>query len=263
RVIAAGMVAGFQGEQLKKQLEGESLEYNFSTVPGETRTNLKVVDEALNVTTEINEPGFTVTGEQLKDFSDRLSGLLDEAGCLVIGGSLPQGAPDHIYRDFIELANGKGVRTILDADGPALREGIKARPYAIKPNLHELEQLVGHKLATSQDIIAAGRGLLEQGIALIIISMGSKGSIVMDDKEVYQVTPFKITPKSTVGAGDSMVAALVYALLGNKSLEEIALWATTAGTVTASKSGTQVCTLAEVQNLLSQVTTTKVAGLSC
>lgn len=257
-VIAAGLVAGFQGQQLLKQLERDAIEVCFVNVQGETRTNLKIVDESMKVTTEINEPGFNVSPEDLECLGQKLSKLLDQASLFIIGGSLPPGVPDHIYRDYIEMANSKGVKAILDADGGALQEGIKAKPFAIKPNLHELEQLVGRKLTTPPEIVSAGKQLLGQGISLVIISMGSKGSIVLDKKEVYQVTPFPISPKSTVGAGDSMVAALGYSLLENKSLAEIAVWATTAGTVTASKSGTQVCTLAEVQHLLTQVRAFKI-----
>lgn len=257
-VIAAGLVAGFQGQQLLKQMERDAIEVSFVNVQGETRTNLKIVDERVKVTTEINEPGFNVFPEDLGRLGQKLSALLDQASLLIIGGSLPPGVPDHIYGDYVEMANSKGVKAILDADGGALREGIKAKPFAIKPNLHELEQLVGRKLTTTPEIVSAGKQLLGYGISLVIISMGSQGAVVLDQKEVYQVTPFAISPKSTVGAGDSMVAALAYSLLENKSLAEIAVWATTAGTVTASKSGTQVCTLAEVQHFLPQVHALKI-----
>lgn len=257
-VTAVGLIAGFQGQQMLNQLERDAIGRCFVNVQGETRTNLKIVDEVTKVTTEINEPGFTVYPADLEHFYQKLMVLLDQASFLVIGGSLPPGVPDHIYRDYIEMANSKGVKAILDADGSALREGIKAKPFAIKPNIHELEQLVGRKLTTKQEVVSAGKTLVDQGISLVMISQGSQGSIVLDHKQAYQVTPFSISPKSTVGAGDSMVAALVYSLLENKSLQEIAIWATTAGTVTASKSGTQVCTLAEVQNLQHEVNAVRI-----
>lgn len=252
-VTAAGLIAGAQGQQLLKQVEREAIKVRFVNVQGETRTNLKVVDETTKTTTEINEPGFTVSADNLAQFRQELLQLLDAAAVLVIGGSLPPGVPEDIYRDYIELANSKGVKAILDADGQAFREGLKAKPFAVKPNIHELEELLGQKLETVQEIVSAGKALVQQGISLVIISMGSRGSIVLDEKEVYQVTPFSITPQSTVGAGDSMVAALAYSLLEAKPLAEIAILATTAGTVTASKSGTQVCTLAEVKDSLTKV----------
>ncbi|MBZ4646434.1 MAG: 1-phosphofructokinase [Clostridia bacterium] len=252
-VLAAGLIAGFQGQLLLEYLEAEGIKTSFLKIPGETRTNLKIVEEKTKITTEVNEAGFLVTQEDLKRFSDNLLHLMDQTCILVLSGSLPPGVPETIYKDYIEIANAKGIKTILDADGKALEEGIKALPFAIKPNIHELENLAGCKLLEEKDVVLAGRHLIEKGINLVVISMGSEGAIVLNDKETYRVKTFPIKRESTVGAGDSMVATLAYALLNNKPLEEIAKWITTAGTITASKPGTQVCTLAEVQQSLHQV----------
>lgn len=257
-VIATGMVSGVQGQQILEQLRKEGIENYFTNVSGETRTNLKIVDEKTKITTEINEPGFIVSPEDLADFQRKLSVLLDRASFLVIAGSLPTGVPESIYRDFINMANSKGVKTIFDADGAALKAGIEAVPYAVKPNIYELEQLIGCKLAITEEIVSAGKKLIDSGISLVMISMGSQGSIVLNRDEAYRVSPFSINPQSTVGAGDSMVAMLAYSLLENKTLAETAVWATAAGTVTASKSGTQVCTLEEVQSNLTGVEISKI-----
>lgn len=252
-VLATGLMAGFYGRRLIKELENEGIGNSFLEVEGETRTNLKIVDEERKITTEINEPGFAVFPKDLKRFEKKLTDLLNNAAILVIGGSLPVGAPETTYREYLQIAKEMGVKTILDADGPALKEGIKAGPYALKPNIYELEKLMGRRLDNEEEIVRAGREICEEGVALVVISMGSEGSIVLDREEAYRVYPFSIQPQSTVGAGDSMVAALIYSLLENKSLEEIAKWTTTAGTVTASKAGTQVCSLAEVKQHLNQV----------
>jgi 1-phosphofructokinase len=256
--LAAGLTAGFQGQLLLEYLEEENIKTSFISAEGETRTNSKIVDEKAKVTTEINEPGFFVTPKILAHFNERLSNLLDYSSILVLGGSLPPGVPEDIYRIYVEMANSKGVRTILDADGKALEEGIKAVPFAIKPNIYELEKLVGMKLLTEKEILSAGRNLIEQGVSMVLISMGKEGAVILNNKEAYRVNSFSIIPKSTVGAGDSMVAALAYTLLENKTLEEIALWTTAAGTITASKPGTQVCTLSEVQQSLHQVRALKI-----
>ncbi|MCF6093939.1 1-phosphofructokinase [Microaerobacter geothermalis] len=252
-VLATGFIAGSQGDFIMKKLKNEGMKFHFLRIDGETRTNLKIVEEETKVTTEVNESGFEVSKKDLDQFMDEMEEILNESNILVLGGSLPPGVPDTIYRDFIEMANHRNVKTILDADGAALKEGIKAKPYAIKPNLFELEQLFGYELDSDEKIISVSKELLKVGISLIVISMGSKGSVVMDKEEIYRVTPFPIIPGSTVGAGDSMVAALVYSLLKEKSLIELAKWITTAGTVTASKPGTQVCTFTEVQRFLGQV----------
>lgn len=257
-VTATGFMAGLQGRVLCKQLEEQGIQADFLAITGEVRTNLKIYEEETKITTEINEPGFTVQADDLLHFREKLSDLLKQATLLVVGGSLPPGVPDDVYRDYIEMANRRGVKTILDADGIPLQEGIKAKPFAVKPNVFELEQWIGHELDTEENIISAAKELLREGVSLAVISMGSQGSIVMDGHETYRFRPFPITPKSTVGAGDSMVAALAYSLLEGKSLAEAGILATTAGTVTASKSGTQVCTLSEVQASLARVHTQKI-----
>lgn len=257
-VLTTGFIAGNQGKYLINQLEKQGIQINLSEVQGETRTNLKIVDETSNITTEINEQGFEITRTDIEKFSEQLYKKIDKGSILVLGGSLPNGAPANIYRKIIEVVQAKGAKVILDADGDALKEGIEAKPYAVKPNLQELEQYLNQPLETDQDLLFAGQQLLNKGISIVLISLGSKGAIIMNHQEAYRVKPFSIIPKSTVGAGDSMVAALVYCILEQKSFEEIARWTTTAGTVTAAKSGTQVCTLNEVQKLISKVKCLKI-----
>lgn len=255
---ATGLLAGSQGQLLLNYLNLESISADFLTIPGETRTNLKIVDDRTNVTTEINETGFKVAPSDMNSFITKLSTMLEEASCLVLSGSLPPQVEPTIYRQLIDLANRKGVKSILDADDKALVEGIQAVPFAIKPNIHELEQLTGCKMANDRDIVRACRLLLKRGIQMIIVSMGAQGAIVMNCHEAYRVKMEAIIPKSTVGAGDSMVGALVYSLLNQHSLAETARWAVAAGTVTALKSGTQVCSLQEVGQFLNQISLKKI-----
>ncbi|WP_339063918.1 1-phosphofructokinase [Tepidibacillus marianensis] len=253
-ILATGFIAGDQGNLLRNQLKGLKIIDDFILVEGETRTNLKIVDEHSWVTTEINEKGFEITDQDVEKLKNQFRSHLTPHSIIVFAGSIPQGGSSDIYAEFIQLANQAGSKTILDADGMALEEGIKAKPFAIKPNIFELEQLLDRPLDTTDKILEAGNELIQQGISMLIISMGSKGAIVMNEQEAYQVTPFPITPKSTVGAGDSMVATLVYSLLQNLSLRETAQWVTTAGTITATKPGTEVCSLEEVKHSVEKIT---------
>ncbi|WP_075858936.1 1-phosphofructokinase [Carboxydothermus pertinax] len=252
-VAAFGLIAGHQGRFIQSKLEGEGIKTYFINVPGETRTNLKIVDMASTTTTEINEPGFWVEEKKLYEFTELLLSRLKEASFLVLSGSLPAGVSPAIYKDYIENARKFGIKTFLDANGDALREGIAGKPFGVKPNLLELQELMGQTLDTTEKIVDAGKTLLKEGIALVVISLGKDGAIFLSNQEGFKVTPFPVTPLSTVGAGDTMVAAIVFALLQGKPLIEIARLATTAGTVAAAKSGTQACTLAEVLEKLSLV----------
>jgi 1-phosphofructokinase len=257
-VIATGLISGFQGQILSELLSDEKIEAQFVRIPGDTRTNLKIVEEETNITTEINEAGFSVRNEDLEQFKDRLSCLLENASFMVLSGSLPVGVKEDIYAELIQLAGSKGVRTVLDADGIALQKGIKATPYAVKPNLNELEKLFGRKMSDDMDIIKAGSMLQEQGVEIIAVSMGAEGAILMKREEILRVRTFPVTPISTVAAGDSMVAALVFSLLNEYPLEYTAKWITAAGTITALKSGTQVCSFEEVQKSLDLVSVEKI-----
>ncbi|WP_141336136.1 1-phosphofructokinase [Paenibacillus sp. tmac-D7] len=253
RVTAVGFLAGTLGSRIRRELEGIGIRTEFVEVAGETRTNMKLVDTWKRVTTEINEPGFDIAPEALKALNQNLEALLAETEVMVLGGSLPKGVDTQIYYDYIRMAHRFGVKTILDADGEALAAGIEAIPYAVKPNQFELEQLVGAKLETDRDIVEAGRSLLNRGIRVVLVSMGAQGAIVMNETETYRVRPFPIEALSTVGAGDSMVAVMAHALLVDRPLPELARWSAAAGTLTASKPGTQVSTFEEIERHVNQV----------
>ncbi|MNW27647.1 Tagatose-6-phosphate kinase [compost metagenome] len=252
-VVATGFAGGYAGTQLLDRLQVMKVEQFFVKVEGETRTNLKIVDSESKVTTEVNERGSGITAGEASTFHTQLERLLEEVEVLVLGGSLQPGMPEDTYRRIGELAKSKGVKTILDADGEAFKQGLKAIPFAVKPNIHELEQLVGKPLDSDEAVIQACQSLLEQGIEWVVVSMGGDGSILVSADEVIRARPFPIVPQSTVGAGDSMVAAISACLLHNRSLLMTARWATAAGSITASKPGTEVCTLAEVESHLEAV----------
>ena len=253
-VVATGFIAGESGKKLENKVNQLGVKSDFIEVMGgEVRTNLKVVDISTNQTTEINEPGFSVTDKAEVLLKDKIINLLDDASFLILSGSLPNGIEADVYQQYIEIARKKGVKVILDADGLSLKRGIEAKPYAIKPNLFELEQYSGKDLINTDAIIAAGKSILEKGVELICISLGEDGSIFLTSKEGYHITPMKITPKSSVGAGDSMVATLAYSYLHDYSLVDAAKFSTAAGTITATKEGTTVCTLDEVEHTYSKM----------
>ncbi|GMX65343.1 1-phosphofructokinase [Paenibacillus elgii] len=253
-VASWGLTAGHQGKIVTEQLTGLGIPSYFIETEGETRTNLKVYVECTQETTELNEAGFMVGRKALHEFIERYTDAVRNASIVVLGGSLPPGAPDDTYKTLIEIANHAGARTVLDADGDPFRHGIEAVPYAIKPNIHELEALFKETFQSDTEIVSAARRLTGKGIAYVSVSLGAEGSILVSETEAVRAKPFPIVPLSTVGAGDSMVAALVYCLLEGKPLVEMARWTSAAGTVTASKPGTEVCTLAEVEEKVSKVT---------
>lgn len=249
-VAVTGFAAGDTGTSLLNFLQKEELSCDFLEIPGQTRTNLKIFDQAARKTTEINESGCPVAAADLEKFEMKFAGLCRGARLTVLSGSLPPGVPADIYGHFIETARKAGTRVILDADGEALRLGIKSIPYAVKPNIHELSALVGRTLTTPGEVLAAGRQLTKLGIGVVIVSMGADGAVVLNDHEAFKADSWNISVQSATGAGDSMVGALADAVLRDASLADMARITTAAGTVTASKPGTRLCTRAEVMDTL-------------
>ncbi|MEV5026844.1 1-phosphofructokinase [Paenibacillus sp. LPE1-1-1.1] len=255
-VNALGFTAGYQGQVIRDQLEKLGVHSAMIEAEGETRINLKMVDESTKQTTELNEQGFAVDAPLLEQFRELFKTKAAEASIIVLGGSLPPGTPPDYYQTLIEIARELGIKTILDADGEALARGVEASPFAIKPNIHELEALLGEKLGTMEEVIRGAKTLIDRGIEYVLVSMGAEGSLLVNRTEAVRASPFPIVPVSTVGAGDSMVAAMVYSFLEGKSIEETARWTSAAGTITASKPGTQVCTLQEVMHSVQRVALT-------
>lgn len=260
-VKALGYAGGRDGEQLLKILEEAKINAEFIPVEDRTRSNLKIFAEDTSITTELNEPGANVNMQEAEQFRQVLEKELRDASYLVLGGSVPPGVSSSIYGDYIRFAEQMGVKTVLDADGEALKEGLKAKPYAVKPNIHELQQWLGRELRTEEEVIAGAREILQLGTSLVIVSMGGDGALFVSHDEVYRTKPFPIKVQSTVGAGDSMVAVLIYALIQGKQLKEIAAWTTAAGTITASKEGTQMCSLKEVSQKYNDVEVIHITNL--
>lgn len=256
-VVAWGFQAGAEGLILMEMLEENGIPSNFFQTPGKSRVNTKVVDESTKQTTELNEMGQQPGEAVVRKFLEAFEAEMKFTSLLVLGGSLPPGMPQDFYRTLIEIAGNNGVRTLLDADGEALALGIEAGPYAIKPNLHELQLLVSERLDSDEAIVAAARKLLNRRTQCVAVSMGAEGAIIVHAEGTFRTRPFPITPISTVGAGDSMVAAMAHCLAEEMPIEDTVRWMTAAGSVTASKPGTEVCTLAEVSMKLAEIDVTR------
>lgn len=250
---AVGILGGESGRTLLAALEREGLRTHFRFVEGQTRTNLKIIDRALHTNTDINEPGLTVSPADLDALLRDLLGMVREGDIVVLAGSLPQGAPQDTYRVWTAACREKGARVCLDADGVLLAEGLKAAPYLIKPNEDELSRLVGHRLTDTDELIAEGRRLLKGGVTRVVISLGERGALYMRGNEVLYAEGLSVPVGSTVGAGDSVVAALAYADSLGMSDEDAVRLSTATGAANVMCSGTQPAEWEAVEKLLPQV----------
>ena len=250
---AAGILGGGSGKMLEKLLEGEPFATRFRFVEGQTRTNLKIIDRERHTNTDINEPGLTVTDADLDALLHELLAELRPGDIVVLAGSLPKGAPQDTYRTWTAACKKAGARVFLDADGALLAEGLKAAPYLIKPNDDELSRLAGKKLETLEELTAEGRKLLERGIERVVIPLGSRGALYLRKGSTIYAEGLRVPVGSTVGAGDSVVAALAYAEAQGLSEEEAVRLSTAAGAANVMCSGTQAAEREAVEALLPKV----------
>lgn len=250
---AVGILGGESGRTLDKLLEGEPFATRFRFVEGQTRTNLKIIDREGHTNTDINEPGLTVTDADLDALLHELLAELRPGDIVILAGSLPKGAPQDTYRTWTAACKKAGARVFLDADGALLAEGIKAAPYLIKPNDDELSRLAGKKLETLEELTAEGRRLLERGIERVVISLGGRGALYLRKGSTIYAEGLRVPVGSTVGAGDSVVAALAYAEAQGLSEEEAVRLSTAAGAANVMCSGTQAAEREAVEALLPQV----------
>ena len=204
----------------EKRLMLTSTAYDFVWCDGSARTNIKVFDRAEGVVTELNESGIPLDEALLGEIEDLVIRHAENSDYLVLSGSLPPGCPPDFYRTLIRAVDGMGCQCILDADGERLKYGLDAAPFMIKPNHLELEMMAGRKLTSLKDIRNAAFKYLDTGVKVIAVSLGSDGAMITNGGETLYAPRMNIEVKSTVGAGDSMVAGLAAGFMGDNDLED-------------------------------------------
>lgn len=209
--LCTGFLAGETGRAMERALEEmEGLEPRFLFVPGETRTNLKIMEPDGSLT-EFNEPGPDVT-RALPDLAALLEELLSAGDVVVLSGSAGPGTPDTAYRALTELAHRKGARVFVDADGPLLEKALEAGPDLIKPNGYELGKLLGRPGSDVAELARMALELNRRGVGTVCVSLGGDGALFVHGGKALRAKGLKMEVRSTVGCGDTMVAALAYAL---------------------------------------------------
>lgn len=251
--LATGILAGNNGKNLLSMLKEYKFHKDFVMVPGETRTNMKIRDLKTNAITEVNEPGQPLRTEDLEVFFRKLKKYLHKSEIMVLSGSLPPETTDCFYTAAIQMAAQMNSRVIFDADGSSLKMGIQSKPYAIKPNLREMERLTGKVLDTYDKIRIEVERLAKTGIGMILVSMGERGSVFHCKGTTWRVSPLQVEVKSTIGAGDAMVAAMAFCMHHGKSPEETARITMAAGCLSTAEEGTEMARWQDIQQVYNNV----------
>lgn len=250
-------VTGFLGQEnvaiFEQFFASKRIDDQFIRVPGSTRIGVKIVDGINQQTTDINMPGLQPPADALNALDATLERLSTTCDWFVLSGRLPAGVPVTTYATLIKQLKAHGKRVILDTSREALHEGVLAGPTVVKPNIDELQQLIGYELPNEDAIEQAARQLLTNGIQLVVVSMGARGAMFLDANTTLIAVPPPVVVKSTVGAGDAMVAGLLAGLLQGLSLPDCARLATAFSLGTITRVGAHLPALDVLQAYIPQV----------
>ncbi len=208
------------GMQVSAFLKQEDIPFVSCAVDASLRVNTKIFDSAKRQMTEINCKGPSLTAREAEAFFRLLDEALPETAILAVCGSVPPGLPDSLYFDAIKKAHALGIPAVLDATGPLLREGIQAGPEVIKPNIGEMEMLLGTSLNTKKDCVRACRQLIRAGVGAVCLTLGGDGALMVDAENAWFSEGLDIPVRGVQGAGDSVVAGICAAMLKTRDKGE-------------------------------------------
>lgn len=249
---ALGFIGGFTGDFINNFLKSLMINTDFVKVNEDTRINVKLKSQQ---ETEINAKGPRITEADLEALKWKIRELTSE-DTLVLAGSVPSSMPKSTYEELVKICNENRTTFVVDAEGELLKKVIPFKPFLIKPNHHELGDLFNTVLTTCEDVIPYGRELVKQGAENVIVSLAGNGAVLINKDYVLKATVPKGEVKSSVGAGDSMVAGFLAAFVKTNSVEEAFRFSVAAGSATAFSIG--LCTSEKVESLLSQVQLEKI-----
>jgi len=262
--VAMGFVGGATGEVLERGLRELSIGTDFVTINGDTRSNIVVREEGSQRYVKVNEPGPTIQPQEMAGFVARVTGKVQSGDIWVLAGSLPPGLPADFYARLIGIVRERGGRPFLDTSGEPLRLGCAAAPTLVKPNAVEATEMTGcqiNSLITEapdrppRGSLQAARHFLDLGIEIVALSLGADGLLLASGEEMVWARPPAVQALNPTGAGDALLAGLIFGLVQDLPLEEVARWGVASGTSSAMGQGVGAGTLSEVQSWYRRVET--------
>ncbi len=252
-----GIVGGAAGAMIEQALQEDGIPCMLTQSDYETRTNLKIVDPVFGTNTDINEPGQPVTEELLNDVWEKLSTTVKPGDVVVLAGKNPPGVPEDCLSRWVNELHALGVVVAADTVGEPMKRLLAEGLDIIKPNLEEFSQLVGTKIETQQELVRYLSQVNDNGVGLAVVSMGGDGAVFCDGSQMFVGKPPKVAVQSTVGAGDSMMAAMACGFQKKWQLEEIAAYALAVSAAKVSCPGSAPPSPALVQSMMDQISVKK------
>ncbi|MEK3990797.1 1-phosphofructokinase [Robertmurraya sp. FSL R5-0851] len=248
---ALGFVGGFTGLYIKNYLQMENIETKFVEVHEDTRINVKLKSTS---ETEVNAKGPNITEADFKKLQDQISQLTSE-DTLVLAGSIPSSMESSTYEKLVSICNLNQTKFVVDAEGELLKKVLPYKPFLIKPNHHELGELFDTSFTTAEQVVPYARKLVEMGAENVIVSLAGEGAVLVNSEVAFLSNVPKGEVKSSVGAGDSMVAGFLARYEETKEIDEAFRYSVASGSATAFSIG--LATKEKIETLYTNVNITK------
>jgi 1-phosphofructokinase/tagatose 6-phosphate kinase len=255
-VIATGLAGGPTGARILELLAEESILHDFTTIAGESRTNLAIVDPTSGEQTEINERGPAVTPDEVERFVEKVLYLAQGASLCVLAGTLPPDVDPGLYARLVAELRRLEVQTLLDTEGEPMRLGLRAEPAVVAPNAEEAEGAVGHEFNDDDDLALGLASLLEMGAREAIITQPAGCVAILAEeggRRRYEVEIEPLEPVSGVGSGDCFLAGYAAARYEGASPRECLAFGVACGAESTQHFGAGALNAREAERLLSRV----------
>lgn len=240
-VSVGGFLGSANPQAFEALIAGRGFGDVFIRVPGETRSNIKIAEQDGRVT-DINAPGPLVSEQAQQDLLNRIATVGLDFDVVVVAGSLPRGVSPQWFQGMLEHLKNLGLKVVLDTSGEALRAGLKAGPWMVKPNTEELAEA----LDNATDAVSQ---LHQQGVEHVVVSDGAAGVTWYSSGATLHATPPRVTVASTVGAGDSLLAGMLHGLLSGHSAEQTLRTATAIAAMAVTQIGFGISDAAQLAQL--------------
>lgn len=245
---------GSTGQLLRRLVDQEAIQSLAIQLAEETREDFTVLEKESGNQFRFVLPGPQLSAQEWRACLDAVASFKGRSQVLVASGSLPPGVPEDFYGRVARKAKEMGVKVVLDTSGAPLQAALNQGVYLVKPNLHELGDVLHRRLEDQDAWVEACRSLVHAGRAEVVaLTLGEQGALLVTREQAWRAQALPIKPVSAVGAGDSFLGAMVWSLVSGRSMEDAFRYANAAGSAAVLAPGTELCRREDVENLYGQI----------
>ena len=249
--VALGFAGGYNGLELEGELINEGVVCDFTPIGDSTRMNLVIHQKKKRLQTLLSTASPEVRALEIVSLFKKMKEI-PGGSFLVMSGSAPAGVNENFHAQVVTTLKEKGVKVAIDADGEVLKMGVEAGPFLIKPNIHEFGRLVEKNMSEVEEVIEYA-GPFQEKVEYIVVSMGPKGAVGISREGTFHVVPPKVKVRSALGAGDALLAGVIFTLSSGGGFEDALRLGVACGSASTLNPGTSLCTAEDVESIKKDV----------